>query len=154
YFWKPLKSFLGIMATNVIGGAISPNQFQFAARNFNTGADCSTVANSPNLGYRCFAYESSEANPAEDSVSRTEWRATLANSTFTIAGPITAANCAPYGNKGCGYIYLLGGVFHMDYNFTGTVTCPNGVTCTHVTTRPSFPPASTRVGIAVMNANG
>ena len=60
YFWKPLKSFLGIMATNVVGGVVSPNQFQFAARNFNTGADCSTVANSPNLGYRCFAYESSE----------------------------------------------------------------------------------------------
>jgi len=142
YLWKPLKAYTGIVATFV-----SPTQFQFLAR--YRGVDCSTVATDPNLGNHCFAYEAQETPgtttpPSAAVVSRTEWSSTAANSMFTVNGSTAGQR---------GYIYLLGGVFHMDYNFGGSVSCPSGVTCTHVSA-PAFPVLSTRVGIAVVGPGG
>jgi len=136
YLWKPLKAYIGIQAVYV-----GPTQFQFISRYGN--ADCSSVAQNPNLGLRCFAYESQESDPSNPVISRTEWVNSTAASLFTAAG--TA------GQKG--YIYLLGGVFHMDYNYSGSVSCPAGITCTFVAT-PSFPVLSTRIGIAVIGTGG
>lgn len=148
YFWKPLKWYTGITAVN-----LNSTQFAFVSR--NGGADCSTVASNPNLGLQCFAYESSESNPAEDVVSRTNWTANLAASTFTVTSPSANGACSNYGSVyGCGYIYLLNSQYHMDYNFgTATVSCPGEVVCTY-TSSPSFPSASSRIGIALPNASG
>ncbi len=141
YLWKPLKAYIGIVASYV-----SPTQFQLLSR-FQQ-ADCSSVANSLNLGYRCFAYEAQETPgtatpPSAPQISRTEWTASAAASTFTANGVAGQA----------GYIYLLGGAIHMDYNFSGAVSCPSGVTCAFVAS-PSFPTLSTRIGIAAIGSGG
>ena len=136
YLWKPMKAYIGIAAVY-----LSPTQFQFLSR--PNGSDCSAVAGAANLGLRCFAYESQESNPATAVVSRTEWNANAANSTFTATGTTGQS----------GFIYLLGGVFHMDYNFSGSVTCPSGVACTY-TANPSFPSLSTRIGIEIVGTDG
>jgi len=141
YLWKPLKAYTGIVPVYV-----SPTQFQLLSR--YQDADCSTVATHPDLGYRCFAYEAQETPgtstpPSAAVVSRTEWGASAAASTFTVNGLA--------GQKG--YVYLLGGVFHMDHNFTGAVSCPSGIACTFVAA-PSFPIASTRIGIEVVGSDG
>ncbi len=141
YLWKPLKAYTGIVASY-----LGPTQFQFVSR--FQGADCASVASALNLGYRCFAYESQETPgtptpPSTPLISRTEWTASAVASTFSAKGNAYQA----------GYIYLLGGVFHMDYNFSGAVSCPSGVACRFVAA-PSFPTMSTRIGIAAIGAGG
>jgi len=141
YVWKPLKAYLGIVA--VYAG---PTQFRLLSR-FQQ-ADCSSVAGSANLGYRCFAYEAQETPgtatpPSAAVVSRTEWTANAAASTFTVNGLA--------GQRG--YVYLLGGVIHMDHNFSGAVSCPSGIVCT-VVAAPSFPALSTRIGIEIFGSDG
>ena len=136
YIWKPLKAYIGIVAAY-----LGPTRFQFLSR--YGGADCSSVSSDPNLGHRCFAYESNEADPANAVVSRTEWTAAASASVFTASG--TA------GQQG--FIYLLNGRFHMDYNFSGQVACPSGVICTYAAS-PAFSSASTRIGIAIIGSGG
>src|SRR4029077_125864 len=97
----------------------------------------------PNLAFRCFAYEGDESNPAAATISRTEWTRSAADSMFSANGSAGQT----------GFIYLLNGVFHMDYNFSGSVTCPEGVVCKFVA-NPSFSSASTRIGIAVIGSGG
>jgi hypothetical protein len=125
---------------------VSPTQFQLLSR--YQQADCSSVAGSANLGYRCFAYEAQETPgtatpPSAAVVSRTEWDESASASTFSVTGSA--------GQKG--YLYLLGGVFYMDHNFSGSVSCPSGIACTFVAA-PSFPVLSTRIGIEVMGSDG
>ncbi len=136
YLWKPLKAYIGIVAAEV-----GPTQFELLSR--YGGADCASVATNPDLGLRCFAYESQESDPANAVISRTEWTASAANSIFSAAGSA--------GQKG--YIYLLGGAIHMDYNYSGAVSCPSGIVCTFVAA-PSFPVLSTRLGIAIVGPGG
>jgi len=136
YIWKPLKAYIGIAASYV-----GPTQFQFLSR--YGGADCAAVANNPNLGTRCFAYEGHESDPANAVISRTEWTTSATNSMFTATGAAGQV----------GFIYLLKGLFHMDYNFSGAVSCPAGVVCTFVAS-PFFSPASTRIGIAAIGSSG
>ena len=136
YLWKPLKAYSGIAAS-----LVGPTQFQLLSR--YKGADCASVAHDPNLGLHCFAYEGDESDPAKAVISRTEWTSPAAGSVFTATGSAGQV----------GFIYLLNGAFHMDYNFSGSVSCPAGVVCKLVP-KPSFSPASTRIGIAVIGAGG
>jgi|GEM_PF-2432902 len=138
YFWKPIKSYQGIGVVY-----LSPTSFQLLSRLGN--ADCSTVASDPRLGSRCFAYEGEgeRCSPTSPPVSRFEWNQPAANSIFTASGAA--------GQEGD--IYVLNGALHMDHNFSGGVTCPQGVICT-ATTNPAFPPNSTRIAMAVIGPTG
>lgn len=150
YIWKPLKAYTGIVAVYV-----GPTQFQLLSRfvasvlgGSSSASDCSVTASDANMALHCFAYEAQETPgtatpPSAPAVSRTEWSASAANSMFTVTGTSGQA----------GYIYLLGGIFHMDYNYGGTVSCPSGIVCTFVST-PVFPVSSTRIGIALVGSNG
>jgi len=163
FFWKPLKYFHGVIPLY-----ISPTQFTLQPEAWTApgvGKDCSAASSlsTTNLMYQCYVWETNESSPnytpAALEVSRHVWDQNPANSTFTvtIGG---AAWCPRYifatqggGQLGCGFLYSLGGVWHMDYSFTGTVTCPSGWTCTYMA-HPSFPVASSRIGLAAMDTGG
>lgn len=155
-FWKSAGYTLGLQAVYV-----DPAHFKLAARLAPGVPDCDTTATSTNLSYRCFAYSGDESDPSNPLLNYAEWTANAADSTFTVtsAAPTTACSSSgtgtPYGNYGCGFIYLAGTTFHMDYNFGegASVTCPTGVVC-HAVDVPSFPTWSTRIGIAVMGSAG
>lgn len=136
YIWKPINAYSGILAVYV-----SPSSFELLPRNsLAGGSDCSQTANNPNLEVQCFAYqgEGERCDPTSPPVSRFQWTQSAANSLFTVTGSSAGQE---------GDLYILNNALHMDYNYSGSVTCPAGVTCTFVPS-PAFPPGSTRLGIA------
>lgn len=140
YIWKPLKYFNGVYPY-----VISATQFALGSRYTQGGTDCASASTNAQLAQQCFGYESQETPttstpPASPTITRDVWSQNVANSTFTV-GLGT--------NNTYGMLYWLGGAIHMDYNFTTSVSCPSGVTCTFVAT-PYFPATSSRIGIACL----
>jgi len=155
WLWKPLKYFHGLWPTLV-------DSTHFTIEQLESGTDCSTI-DASNLTAQCYWWESNESapdySPANPTISRHVWTQNPTNSTFTVTVGAPTGGCPNYltaqglGQLGCGFIYGLGGVIHMDYSFLGTVTCPGSVVCTFVAT-PSFPTTSSRLGIAMMDTGG
>jgi len=153
---KRLKDFHGLWPY-----LIDANHFSLQVLE-SGGSDCAANASSPNLGLQCYWWETDESSPdytpENPKISRHVWDKAPADSMFAVTGG-SAAWCPQYlsgqglGQWGCGFLYALNGQIHMDYSFTGAVTCPSGVVCAYVS-QPFFPAASSRLGMAMMDLGG